>query len=142
MKQPRILLVDDIPEIIEYCTEILKKDYEIVGTATNGTAAISAASVTKPDVIVLDISMPGLNGLEVAKRLRRTGCDAAIVFLSADDALATAAIAAGGSAYVSKSLVDTDLRKAITEVLAGRQFISLHRGGLASLSNNRQCESK
>jgi len=124
LKRPRILLVDDIPEIIQYCTDLLKKDCEVVGTASSGEAAIKAIAVTAPDVIVLDISMPGLTGIEVAKRLRRTGCPTPIVFLSADDLLAGAALNAGGSAYVSKALIDSDLRLAISEVLAGRRFVS------------------
>lgn len=124
MKRPRVVLVDDMPEIIEYCSGILKPHYDIVGTAPNGRAAIRVCEVTAPDVIVLDISMPGLSGIEVAKRLRSSGCHAVIVFLSADDECVTAALEAGGSAYVSKTLAGSDLRLAITEALAGRVFVA------------------
>lgn len=125
MNRPRVLLVDDMPEIVRYCAHVLKEDYEVVGTAPNGLAAIRAAAAIQPDVIVLDISMPGLNGIDVARRLRLGGCQSAIVFFSADDAMSELAMEAGGSAYVSKSLIDSDLRTAITEALAGRQYIAL-----------------
>ena len=124
MKRYRILLVDDTPEILAYCAEILKPDYDVVGTATSGKAALNVFSATSPDVIVLDISMPGMSGIEVAKRLRSAGCQAAIVFMSADDESATTALEAGGSAYVSKTHV-ADLPLAIKEALAGRLFVSV-----------------
>lgn len=124
LKQPRILLVDDTPEIIEFCTRLLQAEYEIVGTAPNGKAAISAFAATAPDVVVLDISMPGLSGIEVARRLRGSGCRAVIVFLSGDEKFVTAALEAGGSAYVSKTLVGSDLPIAIRDALAGRVFVS------------------
>lgn len=123
MKRYRILLVDDTPEVLAYCAEILKPDYDIVGTATNGRAAIHTFAATLPDVIVLDISMPGMSGIEVAKRLRNSGCRATIVFMSADDHFAKQALEAGGSAYVSKTLI-ADLPIAIAEALAGRPFVS------------------
>lgn len=131
MKRPRVLLVDDMPEIVRYCVEILKTNFEIAGTALSGPAAIGAVAATEPDVIVLDISMPGMSGIEVAKRLRSTGCKSVIVFLSADDALSEVALEAGGSAYVSKRLADSDLRTAITESLAGRRYVALWQDGKA-----------
>lgn len=67
---------------IEYCAEMLSVDCEIVGTASDGKAAIRAVATSAPDVIVLDVSMPGLNGLEVASRLGGSECRAAIVFCS------------------------------------------------------------
>ncbi len=127
MKRPRVLLVDDIPEVSEYCAKILQNEYEVVGIAQNGEAALSAAALVAPDVIVLDISMPGLSGIEVAKRLRSAGSQAAIVFLSAEDHLLGPALQAGGSAYVSKSLANSHLRRAIAEALAGRQFVAVRR---------------
>jgi len=129
VKRPRVLLVDDMPEIVQYCAGLLASEHEVVGSAGDGLAAISAVAATDPDVIVLDISMPGLNGIEVARRLRSAGCKAAIVFLSADDGLSEIAMEAGGSAYVSKSLVDSDLRTAIAEAMAGRRYMALCREG-------------
>ena len=128
MKRPRVLLVDDIPEVVRYCSSVLGADYEIIGSASNGKEAIQAVAATEPDVIVLDISMPELDGIEVTRRIRAAGCRAAIVFLSADDALSEEAIEAGGSAYVSKRMIDSDLRAAIAEALAGRRYVALWQG--------------
>lgn len=76
-------------------------------------------------MVVLDISMPGPNGIEVAKRLRSSGCQAALVFLSADTELMMAAMDAGASAFVRKTLISSDLWLAIKEALAGRVFVSI-----------------
>ena len=129
MERPRVLLVDDTPEIIRYYAEILNADsYEIVGTAPDAAVALGMVAETAPQVILLDISMPGMSGIELARRLRAAGCDAAIVFVSSDDALAADAMNAGGSAYVSKNLIASDLRLAIREALAGRSFIAVWPG--------------
>ena len=129
MKRPRVLLVDDMPEIVQYCAGLLTSEHEVVGNAGDGLAAISAVAATDPDVIVLDISMPGLNGIEVARRLRSAGCKAAIVFFFKQKTAYEIAMEAGGSAYVSKSLVDSDLRTAIAEAMAGRRYMALCREG-------------
>lgn len=123
MQRPTVLLVDDTPQILEFCAHILAPNYDVIGTAANGSVALEICATTEPDVIVLDISMPGLNGLEVARRLRSSGCRAAIVFLSSEELMAEA-MAAGGSAFVEKSLMASDLLVAIREALAGRRFVS------------------
>lgn len=124
MSVPRILLVDDTPEVLALCAEILKRSYEIAGTAGDGESAISAVEMTAPDVVVLDITMPRLNGVEVAKRLRSSGYGGAIVFLSGDLELMNSAMEAGGSAFVTKTRLSEDLLVAIREALAGRAFVS------------------
>src|SRR5579863_17425 len=118
------MLVDDTPEILLLCAEILREDYEIVGTAPDGKAAIAAWQTIAPDVVVLDIFLPRLSGIEVAKRLRSAGCQAVIVFLSDDTESVMAALNAGGSAFVTKARVGSDLSIAIAEALAGRGFVS------------------
>lgn len=124
MLRPKVLLVDDTPQILEYCARLLTADqFDIVGTAQDGNIALELCFSTDPDVIVLDISMPGLNGLEVARRLRNAGSRAAIVFLSAEESVIEA-MEAGGSAFVAKTLVASDLLIAIREALAGRKFVS------------------
>lgn len=125
MKRPRVLLVDDTPEILALCAEILKAHCEIVGTAPDGKSAIDSFQITTPDVVVLDVSMPGLNGIEVARQLGMSVSRAAIVFLSADMEFTMAAMEAGGSAFVKKTLITTDLWVAIQEALAGRRFVSI-----------------
>ena len=98
----------------------------IVGTATDGQSALAAASTLRPDVIVLDISMPGMSGLEVAAALCVQKSTAAIVFLTIhDDAqIVEAALQAGGTGYVLKRRLSSDLLEAVQEARAGRSFIS------------------
>jgi len=118
------MLVDDTPEILVLCAEILREHYEIVGTAPDGKAAIALWQTIAPDVVVLDIFMPRLSGIEVAKRLRSAGCQASIVFLSDDTESMMAALDAGGAAFVTKARIGSDLSVAITEALSGRGFVS------------------
>jgi DNA-binding NarL/FixJ family response regulator len=126
LERTRVLLVDDMPEMIEYYAEILNADsYDIVGVASNAVIAFGMVAEMAPQVILLDISMPGMNGIELARRLRAARCLAAIIFVSSDDALATEAMDAGGSAFVSKNLIAPKLRVAIREALAGRSFVSV-----------------
>ena len=131
MKLPRVLLVDDTPEILALCLEVLRPNFEIVGAVTEGHSALAILTTTTPDVVVLDIAMPGFNGLEVAKRVRGAGCQSAIVFFSVDMDFMTAdvqfmaaALEAGGTGFVTKRLLKADLPRAIREAVAGRVFVS------------------
>jgi DNA-binding NarL/FixJ family response regulator len=105
---------------------LLQSDFEIVATVTDGRAAVEVANKLVPDVLVLDVSMPILSGIDVAKRLKKQGCEAKILFLSVflDLDQVTACLAAGGDGYVSKIQMGTDLVHAVKEVLAGRSFVS------------------
>lgn len=98
----------------------------MVASVAGGLAAVEAASQFLPDLVVLDVSMPILDGPDVARCLKAQGCNAKIVFISMsmDVNQITACLAAGGDAYVSKMQMGTDLIDAITEVLAGRRFVS------------------
>ena len=116
-----------MPEILALCSEILQPHYEIVGTAPDGESAIAAFETTTPDAVVLDISMPKLDGIKVARRLRSSGTPAAIVFLSGDVELMMEALEAGGSGFVLKRLIGSDLHIALREALAGRTFLSSRR---------------
>jgi CheY-like chemotaxis protein len=131
LKLPRVLLVDDTPEILALCLELLRPNFEIVGAVTDGHSAITVLTTTTPDVVVLDIAMPGLNGIEVARLLRSAGCRAAIVFFSvdmdfmtADAEFMAAALEAGGTGFVAKRLLASDLPRAIREAAEGRVFVS------------------
>jgi DNA-binding NarL/FixJ family response regulator len=123
---PRVLLVDDNETILERASATLSPSFEIVGTAKNGPAAIDAVGALHPDIIVLDISMPGMNGFEVAGRLRRAGSSIPIVFLTIhdDEELVQAAMAAGGIGYVAKAMLASDLVVAVNEACAGRRYVS------------------
>ena len=127
--QTRVLLVDDNQAILARARAVLAPACLVVGQAHTGEAALSAAASLRPDVIVLDISMPGMSGFEVAAELRQAGSTAAIVFLTVhDDAeFIEAAQASGVLGYVIKARLVSDLRDAVREARACRPFVSLIR---------------
>jgi DNA-binding NarL/FixJ family response regulator len=122
----RVLLVDDNEAMLARAASILTPDCMVVGAVRDGRAALDAAQVMLPDVIVIDISMPGINGIEVAGHLRQSGSTAALVFLSLydEEEMIQAARDAGGIGYVVKHRLTTDLKLAVREALAGRPFTS------------------
>ncbi len=122
----RVLLVDDNQAILARVETVLSPACVVVGSATDGKTAVSAALALDPDVVVLDISMPGMSGFEVAARLRTEGSSAAVVFLTAHDEeeLVSAARQSGGMGYVVKPRIGSDLLTAVKEAHAGRPFIS------------------
>ena len=122
----RVLLVDDNDAMLARVAALLTPDCEIVGAAKDGPGALAAAGLLKPDVIVLDISMPGMTGLEVAVSLREAGSKAALVFLTIheEEEFVAAAKAAGGTGYVVKLRLVPDLMLAVREARAGRSFVS------------------
>src|SRR5271165_4031565 len=122
----RVILADDVAQVLSAVAALLKEKFEIVAMVTDGQAAFDATLALAPDIVVLDISMPGLSGIEVARELKKRGNRAKIVFLTVhedSDILATCR-AAGGLGYVVKVLMETDLIPAINEALAGREFVS------------------
>ena len=125
-EQPRVLLVDDNEAILDRAAAVLSRCCVVVGAVTDGPATLAAAATLRPDVIVLDISMPGMSGLEVAAGLRVARSTAVIVFLTVheDEEFVRAAKAAGGIGYVVKSRLASDLPLAVSEAHAGRFFVS------------------
>src|SRR5579871_6128307 len=111
MTKKRVLLADDHALMLDGLSRLLSEEFEIVGTATNGRVAIDEALRLEPDVIVLDIGMPELNGIEAARRLSPALPAAKIVFVTQqlDPAYLRAAFNAGASAYVSKQSASTEL---------------------------------
>ena len=126
MESPRVLLADDLPEMLEKVTQLLRDDFDIVGYARNGEEALQLAASLDPDLVILDFSMPLLNGIQVASRLRERGSKAKVVFLTVheDRDYVEGAFSVGALGYVVKSHMVTDLIPAIREVLQGRIFIS------------------
>jgi DNA-binding NarL/FixJ family response regulator len=122
----RILLADDHPHVLEKVSQLLEPAYEIVGTVTDGQSLVDAAARLRPDVLVIDITMPIMNGIEAANMLKEDGCESKIVFLTvhADPDYIRACLATGAFGYVVKARTTTDLPRAIKEVLAGHIFIS------------------
>ena len=126
MASPRVLLADDMPEMVKSLTQLLRRDFDVVGYAENGEEAIEAMAHLNPDLLVLDISMPVLNGIQVASLLRESGSSVKLVFLTIheDPDYIEAAFSVGASGYVFKSRVATDLIPAVEGVLRGRKFTS------------------
>jgi len=122
----RVLLVDDNHAMLARMAAVLTPDCVVVGTASDGAAALEAAERLGPDVIVLDITMPVMSGLEVASRLRAAGSKAAIVFFTVhrEEAIVREAQAAGAVGYVVKPRLHADLLRAVREALAGHTFTS------------------
>jgi two-component system response regulator DegU len=122
----RVLLVDDNETMLNRAAAALKYCCLVVGSVQDSRKAIKAALTLKPDVIVLDISMPGMSGLEIASRLREAGSTAALVFLTVHDEedFILAAKAAGAIGYVVKPRLGSDLTVAVQEARAGRPFVS------------------
>src|ERR1041384_6220764 len=102
LTRTRILLAEDHPPMRERVLRLLEPEFEVIGAVDNGKALLDAAAKLQPDVLVIDISMPVLNGIEVAHHLQQTGSTAKIVFLTVheDSDFIRAALSAGGLGYV------------------------------------------
>ena len=126
MARARILLADDHREMRERVVRLLSGDFDILRAVEDGQAFLEAASELDPDLCIVDISMPIVNGIEAATRLKNSGSTARIIFLTIheDRDFVKEAMRTGASAYVVKPRLASDLRTAIKEVLAGRTFIS------------------
>jgi len=126
MKRPTVLLADDHAIVVEGLRRVLETNYEVVDVVADGRALLAAAEHLKPDVIVLDVSMPLLNGIEAARRIRKTGQKVKIVFLSMhrDLAYVTEALRAGGSAYILKISAAAEILTAVRSALRGESYIS------------------
>jgi two-component system response regulator DegU len=119
----RVLLADDHEEMLDRIASLLAVECNVVGTATDGQQALDAAMELKPDVLVLDISMPVMNGIETARRLKEAGSETRIVFLTVHDDpdFVREALEAGAQGYVIKQRIVSDLVAAIKKAHAGRQ---------------------
>jgi CheY-like chemotaxis protein len=125
-RRTRVLIVDDSEEVLVREAAALAGGCVVVDAVTDGPTALRAARKHHPDVIVLDISMPGMSGLEVAARLREAGSTAAVVFCTVheDEEFLAATRAAGGLGYVVKPRLTSDLLRAVREANARRPFVS------------------
>jgi DNA-binding NarL/FixJ family response regulator len=126
MPVPSVLLADDHKIVAQGLESLLKDSFSFVGTVSDGRALIEAAVRFKPDVVVTDISMPLLNGLDAVRQFRSHGIEAKVVFLTmhADAALAAEAFRAGGSAFLLKQSAGDELVQAIREILQGRAYLT------------------
>ena len=126
MKRARVLVADDHKILMEGLRGLLNPEFDLVGTAEDGRALLAAAEKLQPDVVILDISMPLLNGIEAARQLKQTQPDIKLVFLTMhpDVAFVREAFRAGASAYVLKRSAASELVRAIREALKGRAYLS------------------
>lgn len=126
MKKPSVLMADDHSMILAGLRKLVEADYDVVGTVEDGRALVEAAQKLRPDLILLDISMPLLNGLEAARQLHALVPDSKIIFLTmhASPAYATEAFQAGAAGYLLKHSAADELSQAIKSVLQGRHYLT------------------
>jgi len=124
----RILLADDHPHFSELVEGLLGPTFEVVGKVRDGRSLFDTALKLNPDIIITDISMPVLNGIEAVNELQRSGCPAKVIFLTvhADSDFVRTCLATGAFGYIVKPRVALDLFPAIHDVLEGNLFISPH----------------
>lgn len=126
MTRPRVLLADDHQIMAEGLRSLLEPEFELVGIVTDGREAVAAVEALRPDVVVLDITMPSLNGIEAARQLRAAGSLARVVFLTMhrDAAYAARALDAGAAGFVLKHAAAAELVTAIRQALQGRTYVT------------------
>ena len=126
MRKIRVLLADDHEPILAKVRMVLGEDFDIVGAVCNGRDAVTEVRRLDPDILIIDLAMPVLNGLEAASQLLSRKVRTKIVFLTVheDQDFIEAAFIAGASGYVTKSHLTTDLVSAIHEVLRGGTYVS------------------
>ena len=121
-----VILADDNEAMRDMVAQLLPPRFEVISTVADGRALIDAVSALKPDVGIVDISMPIMNGIEAAVEIGKLGLDVKIVFLTVneDSDFVQAAFDAGGNSYVVKRKMASDLLLGLREALAGRRFVS------------------
>ncbi len=126
MTRPRVLLADDHRLLREAFAQLLQSECEVVGAVADGRAVLDAVPDLRPDIVVLDIAMPLLNGLDAARQLKRLMPAVKVIFLtvSEDPDLAAEAFRAGASGYLLKNSAASELRQAIQEVFQGRAYVT------------------
>lgn len=126
MARPRVLIADDHRLLREAFAQLLGAECEVVGAVADGRAVLAAAPGLRPDVVVLDVAMPLLNGLDAARQLKRLMPDVKVIFLtmSEDPDVAAEAFRAGASGYLLKNSAASELLQAIREVSRGRSYVT------------------
>jgi CheY-like chemotaxis protein len=123
--KPKIVLVDDHPEVLKSLCRMLSLDFDVAGSATDGYQAIDVCERCDPDVVLLDITMPGRDGFQTARELTQRGSRARIVFLTMHESeeFVAEAFRSGGRGYVLKTRLHVDLISAVQRVFAGQLFV-------------------
>jgi DNA-binding NarL/FixJ family response regulator len=122
----RVLLADDHADFLAIEAQLLEPEFEVIEKVGDGRASLEETARLKPDILVLDITMPVINGIEAAQQLRASGSAVKVVFLSVheDADYVRAAVAAGALGYVVKCRIASDLLPALRAASAGRAFFS------------------
>jgi two-component system, OmpR family, response regulator MprA len=120
-RRSRVFIVDDHDCILRAVERVLGQEYSVVGTVRNGTLAIDAILTVQPDIVIIDVMMPEMNGLEACLCLRQCGSKAKILFMSvADDAgIRDAATKSGGDGFLSKHRLASELKQTVFAILQG-----------------------
>ena len=126
MGRPRILLADDHALLLDAFKALLESEFEVVGAVTDGRALLAECARVMPDVVVLDIAMPLLNGLDAGRQIKHQWRSVKLIYLTMnpEPRLAADALRLGASGYVLKSSAATELKQAIREALHGRSYIT------------------
>ena len=157
LKRPRLVLADDHTLMLSGIRRLLEPDFDIVGSAKDGRALLRTVEQTQPDIVLLDISMPLLNGIDAARQIRKSAPQTKLVFLTmhADREYVIEAFRVGASGYLLKSSAEEELAGAIHAVLAGKTYITQElpqafqtlpskrsklRSGAAGVLSNRERE--
>jgi DNA-binding NarL/FixJ family response regulator len=124
--RPRVLVADDHRAMLDSLVSLLTRDFDVVAAVTDGFAAVTEAEQLEPDLLVLDIAMPGLNGIAAAARLKAHGCTAKVVFVTnmRDREFVQESLMLGEIGFVVKDRLFADLLPAVRQVLAGETFFS------------------
>jgi DNA-binding NarL/FixJ family response regulator len=139
MARPRVLIADDHKIVLEGLTKILHADFDVAGTVEDGRELVAAAEKLRPDVIVVDISMPMLNGIEAVRQIKKAHEAIKVVFLTMhlEAAYAVSAFEAGASGYVLKHSAPDELATAIHEALEGRTYVTPLIAGKLQQANEK-----
>lgn len=126
MSKPRVLLADDHALVLEGFKKLLEEHCQVVGSVEDGRSLLDAAKQLRPDIVVMDISMPKLNGLDAARRLRKIVPQARLIFVTvhADQDYVNQAFKAGASAYLLKRSAGSELLQSIEAVKKGNYYVT------------------
>ena len=124
--QPRVLVADDHRAMLDTLVRMLSRDFDVVAAVMDGVAVVTQAEQLEPDLLVMDIAMPGLNGIAAAARLKEHGSNAKVVFVTnmRDREFVQESLALGNIGFVVKDRLVADLLPAIRHVLSGETFVS------------------
>ncbi len=140
MMRPRIFLADDHSMLLEAFSKLLESKYDVVGTATDGRKMLALVPKLKPDVVLMDIAMPNLNGFDAGEKLKKILPEVKLVFLTVNDDpdMVTEAFRIGANGYLLKDSAASELFQAIDAVLASRNYVTpkITQGMISSFIKN------